>query len=202
MTASLLALALASAILVSIPGPSVALIVATSLAHSTRKGISAVLGTALGNAMQLAIVVAGMAAVLEVAAQALTWIKWVGAAYLIWLGVTTWRTSREQSGKVTAAAAVFWRGAMTAALNPKTLLFNAAFLPQFVAGDASLLAVLMVGAVYLGVILLGDIVWAVSAGCARGWLGRFARWQNRVAGGFLVAAGVGLALSRRLDQSG
>ncbi len=199
MTASLVALALASALLVSIPGPSVALIVATSLAHGPRNGISAVLGTTLGNAMQLAIVVAGMAAIVEVAAHALMWIKWAGVAYLIWLGVTTWRTRGEKPDGMTAARTVFCRGAMTAALNPKTLLFNAAFLPQFVPVDASLFAVLLVGVVYLSVILLGDIVWALSAGYARGWLGRAVRWQNRVAGGFLVAAGVGLALSRRAD---
>lgn len=199
MTASLITLALATAVLVSIPGPNVALIVANSLRHGARKGIVTVLGTTLGVALQLAVVVIGMAAVVEAAASALAWIKWAGVAYLLWLGISTWRSEAEDLEETDAAPAVFWRGAMIAAVNPKTLLFNAAFLPQFIPVDASAPAVLLIGTVYLSVILLGDLVWAVSAGYARGLLGRAARWQNRVAGGFLVAAGVGLALSRRLD---
>lgn len=197
MTASLIALVLATAVLVSIPGPNVALIVATSIRHGTRRGIVTVLGTTLGVALQLAVVMIGMAAVFEAAASALAWIKWAGVAYLLWLGISTWRSETETV--TDAAPAVFWRGVAIAAVNPKTLLFNAAFLPQFVPADAGSLAVPLLGVVYLGVILLGDVVWALSAGCARGWFGKAARWHNRVAGGFLIAAGVGLALSRRFD---
>ncbi len=199
MTASLMALALATAVLVSIPGPNVALIVANSLRHGAGKGMVTVFGTTLGVALQLAVVVIGMATVVEAAASALAWIKWAGVIYLLWLGVSTWRTAGQDLNEAEAAPAVFWRGVIIAAVNPKTLLFNAAFLPQFIPADASVLAVLLIGAVYLGVILLGDIVWALTAGYARGMLGRAARWQNRVAGGFLIASGVGLALSRRLD---
>ena len=199
MTASLMALALATAVLVSIPGPNVALIVANSLRHGAGKGMVTVFGTTLGVALQLAVVVIGMATVVEAAASALAWIKWAGVIYLLWLGVSTWRTAGQDLNEAEAAPAVFWRGVIIAAVNPKTLLFNAAFLPQFIPADASVLAVLLIGAVYLGVILLGDIVWALTAGYARGMLGRAARWQNRVARGFLIASGVGLALSRRLD---
>ena len=199
MSASLIALALATAVLVSIPGPNVALIVANSLRHGARKGVVTVLGTTLGVALQLAVVVVGMAAVVEAAASALAWIKWAGVIYLLWLGISMWRSEAQDLNETEAAPAVFWRGVMIAAVNPKTLLFNAAFLPQFIPADASATAVLLLGAVYLGVILLGDLAWAASASYARGLLGRTARLQNRVAGGFLIAAGVGLALSRRLD---
>ena len=140
-----------------------------------------------------------MAAVLEAAASVLAWIKWAGVAYLLWLGISTWRSEAESVDESEAPPAVFWRGVMIAAVNPKTLLFNAAFLPQFLPGDATFVAVVLVGVVYLSVILLGDIVWALSAGHARGWFGKAAHWHNRVAGGFLVASGVGLALSRRFD---
>ncbi len=199
MTASLITLAFATAVLVSIPGPNVALIVANGLRHGARQGMVTVLGTTLGVAMQLVVVVAGMAAVVEAAASALAWIKWAGVVYLLWLGIVTWRSDAPDMEETEAVPAVFWRGVMIAALNPKTLLFNAAFLPQFVPGDATPYAVLLIGTVYLSVILLGDIIWALSAAFARGWLGKAARWQNRVAGGFLIAAGVGLALSRRTD---
>ena len=199
MTATLLTLAFATAILVSIPGPNVALIVANSLRHGVREGMVTVFGTTLGVAMQLVVVVVGMAAVVEAAASALVWIKWAGVLYLLWLGIATWRSGSAKVDEPEAAPAVFWRGVMIAALNPKTLLFNAAFLPQFVPAGATPFAVLLIGAVYLSVILLGDILWALLAGSARGWLGKAARWHNRVAGGFLIAAGVGLALSRRTD---
>jgi threonine/homoserine/homoserine lactone efflux protein len=87
---------------------------------------------------------------------------------------------------------------MIAAINPKTLLFNAAFLPQFVVanGDASQ-QLAVVASVFLIVLLLGDLVWALGASSARRLLDRYSGARNRVTGGFLVAAGVGLALSRR-----
>lgn len=199
MTASLITLVLATLVLVTIPGPNVALIVATSLRHGIGIGVISVLGTTLGVALQLAVVVVGMAAVVEAAASALTWIKWAGVVYLFWLGVSTWRRAPGRDDVTDAAPAVFWRGAMIAALNPKTLLFNAAFLPQFLPADASNTAILLIGVVYLSVILVGDLLWALSAGFARRWLGAAARLRNRIAGGFLMSAGVGLALSRRFD---
>jgi threonine/homoserine/homoserine lactone efflux protein len=97
-----------------------------------------------------------------------------------------------------AAPALFWRGCIIAAVNPKTLLFNAAFLPQFVVanGDVSQQLTVVAG-IFLTVLLLGDIIWALGATSARALLDRFAGARNRITGGFLVAAGVGLALSRR-----
>ena len=83
MTGSLIALALATAVLVSIPGPNVALIIANSLRHGIGAGVVTVLGTTLGVALQLALVVIGMAAILEYAADVLTWIKWAGVVYLM-----------------------------------------------------------------------------------------------------------------------
>ena len=194
---NLVALAIATAVLVAIPGPNLALIVANSLRYGLRSGIVTVLGTTLGVALQLALVVLGMAAIIEFAANALEWIKWAGVAYLVWLGIRTWREPPVDLEHVKARPAVFWKGCVIAALNPKTLLFNAAFLPQFVAADAGSLQVVLVGAVFLGVLMVGDSLWALFADAARPLLGRASKLQNRVTGGFLVAAGVGLALARR-----
>lgn len=199
MTHSLLALAVATVILAAVPGPNIAMIVANSLRYGLRDGFATVLGTTFGVALQLGFVVLGMAAVVEFAADALEWIKWAGVVYLAWLGIRTWREPPADLGEIDAKPAVFWKGCMIAALNPKTLLFNAAFLPQFVVADATTPGVIAVGAVFLGVLLVGDTLWAVFASSARPLLTRFSALRNRVTGGFLVLAGLGLALARRAD---
>lgn len=194
--ANLLALTVATAILVMIPGPNVALIVANSLRYGLRMGAVTVFGTTLGVALQLLAVVAGVAAIVDLAAEALTWIRWAGVVYLVWLGVTTWREPADDLSRVVAAPTVFWRGCIVAAVNPKTLLFNAAFLPQF-AGSGSLHELALVAGVFLTVLLLGDLLWAFFASSARHLLERSVQTRNRITGSFLVAAGIGLALSRR-----
>ncbi|MFQ5610250.1 MAG: LysE family translocator, partial [Woeseiaceae bacterium] len=160
-------------------------------------GAVTVFGTTLGVALQLVLVVLGLVALVEIVADALTWLRWAGVVYLIALGIQTWRTPPENLSNVPAKNAVFWRGCMIAALNPKTLLFNAAFLPQFVPADATGFHIVLVAAVFLGVLMLGDMLWVVFANSARRLLAEYANVRNRITGGFLVSAAIGLALSRR-----
>ena len=196
--ANLIALIVATAILVMIPGPNVAFIVANSIRWGFRVGATTALGVTVGNAIQLLVVVLGMAAVIEYAAEALTWIRWAGVAYLVYLGIRTWNEPADDLSQVKAAPAVFWRAVLIAAINPKTLLFIAAFLPQFVVLDAGLVGhPATIATVFLAVQLIGDAVWAATADSARRLLRRFATARNRITGSFLVAAGLGLALSRR-----
>ena len=197
MIENLLALGIATAVLVAIPGPNMALIVANSLRLGLREGAVTVFGTTLGVALQLGLVVLGMVAVIEFAAEVLAWIRWAGVAYLVFLGIRTWRRPADDLGSIDAKPAVFWRACMIAAINPKTLLFSAAFLPQFLPAGAGAGHCLMVAAVFLSVLLLGDLLWAASASSARQVLIHYGRLRNRLTGGFLVSAGVGLALSRR-----
>lgn len=194
----LLALAVATSVLVLIPGPNVALIVANSLRYGLRMGVVTVIGTTVGMALQLILVVAGMTVLIELAADALSWIRWAGVAYLVWLGLRTWREPATDLSEIEAAPVLFWRGVMIAALNPKTLLFNAAFLPQFV-GEAqtAVAGPGLVAVVFLSVLLAGDLLWAAFASSARRLLRRYAGWRNRLTGAFLTAAGIGLALARR-----
>ena len=194
--ANLIALTAATAILVMIPGPNVALIVANSLRFGLRMGAVTVLGTTFGVALQLVAVVAGLAVIVELTAAALTWIRWAGVVYLVWLGINTWRQPAADLAAVVPAPTVFWRGCLVAAINPKTMLFNAAFLPQFASSGAAGELALVAG-IFLAVLLLGDLVWALFASSARPLLQRSSRSRNRITGGFLVAAGIGLALSRR-----
>lgn len=196
--ANLIALAVATAILVAIPGPIVGLIVANSVRYGQRAGFVTVLGTTLGNALQLLLVVLGMAALIEVAVEALDWIRWAGVVYLVLLGIRTWNTPAPDLGKVDATAAVFWQGCMIAVVNPKSLLFNAAFLPQFVVPEIGVAGQpAIVAAVFLTVLFVGDLLWTFFAGSARRLFRKHAAARNRLTGGFLVAAGIGLALARR-----
>ena len=195
---NLLALSVATAILVMIPGPNVALIVANSIRYGFRMGATTAIGVSCGNAIQLVLVVLGMTAIIQFAADALTWIRWAGVVYLIYLGIRTWNAPADDLSQVKAAPAVFWRAVIIAAINPKTLLFIAAFLPQFVVADGGIAGhPAVVAAVFMAVLLAGDLVWALMAGSARQLLDRYAAARNRITGAFLVAAGVGLALSRR-----
>jgi len=193
----LLALIAATSVLVMIPGPNVALIVASILRYGLRMGIVTVVGTTAGVGLQLLLVVFGLAALIEFAAGALTWIKWAGVIYLVYLGIRTWREPAIDLDRIEAAPIMFWRGCIVALLNPKTLLFNAAFIPQFVGGAPTLPQLGFVALVFLSVLLIGDILWVAFANAARRYIGRYGRMRNRVTGAFLTAAGAGLALSQR-----
>jgi len=197
---NIIALIAATIVLILIPGPNVALIVANSLRHGMRIGIITSLGTTVGIAIQLLIAVLGLAALIGLLAEALTWIRWIGVVYLLIIGVRTWNEPASDLSDIKAQTQTraFWRGAILAVINPKTLLFNAAFLPQFVGNTADASSqLLLLAAVFMTVIIIGDGLWAVFAGSARNWLGRFGHLHNRISGGFLVGAGLGLALSRR-----
>jgi threonine/homoserine/homoserine lactone efflux protein len=194
------ALIVATFVLVLIPGPNVALIVANSLQHGLHAGIVTVLGTTVGIALQLAIVAAGLSAVIHAAASALLWIKWLGVIYMLYLAVVTWRQPASDLAGVQpdAKPKVFHHGLLLALVNPKVLLFNAAFLPQFLSGAGNTTAdVVLVATTYLLVLVFGDILWAVFASAARPALLRLGQLRNRLTAAFLFFAGLGLALSKR-----
>ncbi len=195
---SLFALVLATAVLVMIPGPNVALIVATSIGQGFRAGAVTVLGTTLGLALQLILVVLGLAALIEFLADAFVWLRWLGVLYLIALGIKTWRSPPTALDTAGASPAAFWRGCLVAMVNPKTLLFVAAFIPQFVdpAGNP-VLQLTVAASVYLSIVLVGDLLWAAFATSARPLLQQSGKARNRLTGGFLVAAGIGLAFANR-----
>ncbi|MEZ5667480.1 MAG: LysE family translocator [Alphaproteobacteria bacterium] len=197
-----LAFVAAVAVLVAIPGPNVALIVANSVAYGARFGLVTVAGTTLGVAVQLALAVSGMAALMGAMADLLGWLRWLGVAYLVGLGLWTWSRTAGDLAAVQAQprrpAAIFWQGTALAVVNPKTLLFYGAFLPQFVRPDAEPATELAIlGALFLAVVGIGDGLWALAAGWARHALRRYGALRNRITGAVLVGAGVALALARR-----
>jgi threonine/homoserine/homoserine lactone efflux protein len=196
---NIIVLVVATSILVLIPGPNVALIVANGLRHGLKMGLVTAFGTTGGLALQLFLVIAGMATIIEAAASALLWIKWLGVAYLVYLGIRTWNVADGDLNEIPAQSksGTFWRGFALAVINPKTLLFNAAFLPQFVAaGDGVTSQLILLATVYLAVIVIGDALWALFASSARRFFTRFRHLRNKVTGGFMLGAAAGLALSR------
>lgn len=196
----ILPLVVASAVLVAIPGPNVALIVANALRFGFRSGALTVAGTTLGIAVQLALVVFGLTQVLAVLADALVWIKWLGVAYLIYLGIRTWLDTPDDLSVTASVPAPgrkrFWLGFGYAIVNPKTLLFNAAFLPQFVGPANPATDLALVAVIYLAVMAGGDLLWALFADRARSLIGRANRLRNRISGGLFIGAGLGLAFAR------
>jgi threonine/homoserine/homoserine lactone efflux protein len=197
---NIVALMLSTAVLVAIPGPNVALIVAKSVQQGFRAGFVATFGTTTGVAIQLLLVVLGVSAIIASAAAALAVIKWAGVAYLIWLGIRTWKAAAPglSTPATQPAGVTFSQGLIVALLNPKILLFNAAFLPQFVRADGSIIGQLFVlSGVYLSVLFLGDLLWALLGAMAKPWLIRGGRFAQRLSGSLFIAAGIGLALSRQ-----
>jgi threonine/homoserine/homoserine lactone efflux protein len=200
LTDNILALIAATAVLIMIPGPNVALIVANSLHHGYRYGLVTVLGTTLGVGLQLAFVVGGFTVLVDMAATALTWVRWLGVAYLVYLGIRTWNEPASDLSEIRAGTEnnAFLRGLGLAAINPKTLLFNAAFLPQFLGQSMHMMVQLLVlSAIFLITVGIGDSLWVVFAGSARKWFNRIGSLRNKIAGGFLLVAGLGIALARK-----
>ena len=188
---NVLPLIAATVVLILIPGPNAALIVANSLRYGLRVGIVTAVGTTTGIALQLGFVMTGMVALVETAASALFWIKWLGVVYLLYLGIRTWREPVADLDDIKALShrRVYGRAVILAIVNPKTLLFNAAFLPQFISSGSNVSAQLVfLTGVFLSVVVIGDALWALFASSARRWLNRYGQLRNKLTGGFLFGA--------------
>jgi threonine/homoserine/homoserine lactone efflux protein len=197
-----LAFIAATVILMVIPGPNVALIVANSVAHGTRFGLLTVAATSSAVVLHLALTVAGATAVLNVLAANFDWLRWLGVAYLIWLGVSAWRAPvtdlAQTRAQARSARVIFARGFLVGLTNPKTLLFYGAFFPQFITpGPDAGRQLLLLAMTFLLVAIVCDSTWAILAGRLRALLVAHALLRNRLAGGLLIGAGLGLAMARR-----
>ena len=200
--ALLLSFALASFLIVVVPGPTVTVIIANSLKHGTRAGLLNVLGTQIGLIMMVAILAVGMSAVVANMGSVFEVLRIVGAAYLIWLGIKMWRSDGAlgtQEAAVRPMGSFVLQGFIVIWSNPKALLFFGAFIPQFVdpAGSAALQTIIF-GSTFMVMATLFDSVYAFAAGGAGGWLSRErVRLTERISGTFLIGGGLWLAFARR-----
>ena len=192
---------LITVVLVITPGPIVTLVIATGASQGIRAALTTVAGTTLGNAILLAAIAFGLSWVLQNAAILFDILRWVGAAYLIWLGIQAWRHAGADGTAAAPGRHVhFWRGFVVALSNPKTIAFFTAFLPQFV--DPSLPAgrqLAVMCAVSVALAAITDSGWGVAAGLGRAWFMQSwrAKLLGRLSGLALISGGLWLSLARR-----
>jgi len=203
-TSSLPFFLLAAFVVIVIPGPSVFYIVARSLDQGRAAGIVSTLGVGAGALFHVAAAGLGLSAVLASSAVAFNTIKYLGAAYLVYLGLRRILHPQEDAPKETrrrqTRRRMFSEGLLVNLLNPKTALFFFAFLPQFVEpslGPVSV-QVMVLGCLFVAIGILSDGVYALLAGGLGDWFRTSARLpllQRYLSGGVYIALGVATAVS-------
>jgi homoserine/homoserine lactone efflux protein len=184
------------------PGPNGLLALTHGALYGHRKASWTVFGGVLGFALLMALSMFGLAALLKASADALLVLKWIGGAYLIWLGIQLWRAPAlhltvSGQGAQKPAAALFRQGLLAALSNPKVILFFGAFLPQFLDPARSLWQQFAVMALTFALVEgLVEYLLARMAQRIRPWLERSGRGFNRGCGGLFALMGAALPLSR------
>jgi len=195
-----LAFVAAAFVILIIPGPTILLVIGQSLGGGARNSLPLVAGVALGDLTAMTLSLAGMGALLAASATAFTAVKWVGAAYLVWLGLKMWRApvTAEAAPPLPAGRALREAWLVTA-LNPKGIVFFVAFVPQFIdpASPFAAQAAILV-ATFVTMAAANALVYAMLASRLSGAVRRpdLRRLLNRVGGGVLMGAGLAIALRR------
>lgn len=199
-----LAFAAMSFLLIVIPGPSVLFVISRALAQGRRAALTTVVGNTAGAYALVVAVAFGVGAVVERSVLAFTVIKLVGAAYLVYLGVKAWLERGSLRAAISGASSeqgglrTFWEGFVVGVTNPKTIVFFAAVLPQFVdrAQGAVAAQMLLLGLVFNLIAVASDLVWGLAAGTARDWFARSPRRLSAVGGvGGLTMIGLGVTIA-------
>ena len=193
---------LACVLIAVVPGPTVTVIVANSLAHGARAGLLNVAGTQLGLALMMATLVVGLSSIIATMGWWFDWLRLAGAAYLVWLGARLLRAPEgmiEESRAGQPHGGFVLQGFLVLMANPKALLFFGAFIPQFVDPRGDYVAQIgLLGVTAMLVALDSDGAYAVLTGLAGAFLSRKrVRFVSRLSGAFLVGGGIWLALTRR-----
>ncbi|MCR9235842.1 MAG: LysE family translocator [Alphaproteobacteria bacterium] len=189
---------------VIVPGPTVTVIIANSMRSGAWAGLANVAGTQLGLALTILVLAFGLSAVIAFVGEAFVWIKLIGAAYLIWLGISLWRSKKslgqvESAHEKTTFNRMFLQGFLVVLTNPKSLFFFGVFIPQFIDPTRDAVSqTLILGCTFMAVATLLDGAYAILAGRA-GRLLTAARIRllERVSGTLLISGGVWIALQKR-----
>lgn len=200
---------LAAAVLLNLsPGPDMAFIIGHTVKSGRQAGMTAMLGIWAGALCHVGFAVLGLSAILATSALAFSLVKYVGAAYLVWLGIQAWRSKGDNlnfnavDDKQQPLSKIFWQGLMIDLLNPKVAIFFLAFLPQFVEPGAGspaaqfllhgILIIVVAAAIEPPLILLGDRLARPLRENQK-----FRMWLDRSLGSLLILLGIKLAISER-----
>lgn len=203
------AFAAASAVLLAIPGPTILLVISYALGHGRKTAGATVAGVALGDFTAMTASMLGLGALLATSAAVFTVLKWVGAAYLIWLGIQLWRApvagsegTDEQAPPKERPLRIFLHAYAVTALNPKSIVFFVAFLPQFLDLSQPLFTQMAIFEVtFLTLAIVNASLYAALATAARSTISRpnIRRIVNRTGGSLLVCAGLLTATMKRVS---
>lgn len=198
----------ASTVLLVIPGPTLMLVLSFALTQGRRVAVASALGVATGDLIAMTLSVIGLGAILLTSATAFTLLKWAGAIYLVWMGVTMVRSTLRPGGTPSladqptgqSARKVFRDLATVTALNPKSNTFFVAFVPQFIQPEAAFApqAAILI-ATFVTIAGVNALVFALAANAMRGHIARpgVQTWLTRCGGGVLVVMGLFTATLRR-----
>jgi threonine/homoserine/homoserine lactone efflux protein len=196
------------------PGPNSLLALTHGALHGWRRTLFTIAGGAVGFVVLIGLSLFGIGALLKASPMGLVALKWVGGAYLVWLGVQVWRSppigaslgsgsasspganaATDAAGTSPTGGALAWQGALAALTNPKGVLFFAAFLPQFIDPGRSLwLQFAVMAGTFVVVESITELVIAATAARVRPWLNRVGRRFNQVCGGLFMLIGAALPL--------
>ena len=202
---SLLAFGIASLALLVIPGPAVLYIINRSVADGRNVALSAVAGLEIGNFMHVIAATVGLSAVIATSAAAFSAVKWIGAGYLIYIGIRTLATKPQAVNQLNdpmSRRRAFTQGIVVNTFNPKVALFFLSFLPQFIDADrgSAALQSLVLGSTFVVLGCISDSLFAILASALRGTLLRGKSLpfvQRYVAGSVFLALGAIASTTRR-----
>jgi threonine/homoserine/homoserine lactone efflux protein len=185
-----------------LPGPIVTLLIANGLRHGTRAALTNIAGVQAGMVIVVGVLAVGLTSLMATMGYWFDWVRFAGAAYLVWLGIKLIRSPvegiKDDSSPPPPRGGFFLQGFLVALSNPKLLLFFGAFIPQFMDMNKDHLSQVMVlGVTFMVVAGLTDGIYALLAGRIRTiFSARRTRLMSRVSGGFMIGGGVWLALTR------
>ena len=199
---SYFAFVLAALALALVPGPTVTVIIANSLKHGTRAGMMNALGTQAGVLIWLAVATLGLGAALQVMGAWFAVLRYVGAAYLVWLAIKLFRSKGDLAVATERArprGSFFLQGFLVIMSNPKMLVLFGALIPPFIPQGASVVHMtLVLGATSMVIAAIGDTCYALAAGRAGAWLSRKRiRAIEIISGSFLVGGAAWMIIKGR-----
>jgi len=196
---------LATTLILVIPGPTIILVISQAVAHGRKSVIPLVAGVLLGDFTAMTFSLLGLGAILSASAAIFTIFKWIGALYLIYLGIKLWKfkavaNPAPDKTKKTSTGSLFKSSYIVTALNPKSIAFFVAFLPQFIDPSKPVFfQMTLLGGTFLSLATLNAALYATFAGQLSEYMRRESvrKWFNRCGGGALIGAGIFTASLQR-----